>query len=235
MLNKIKNLLKSTTAIMESKLLNLKEKFFTLYLVKQYNPKYGYAFPTYENIMTACSIGRRATVSALIKSLIAKKIIEVVKTVGNKSLYFIKKFLYFVEPKNENKAEKEVEITKRPKTSKDNTTSNNDEYKILHFSTEHQSKISLVLKENIDLTKKQMWLLGEFKLNPLREALRLFKKKTKTNSFSFLINCYYTACAMEDIEPSIDIQRYSGNMFIQESAEDKEVREALHEIELIYR
>lgn len=236
-LNKIKDFCKSNKEIMADETLTAKEKILMMCFIQFYNSNKGYAFPTYETIMKACSFGRRATVSSLIKSLIAKKIIEVVKTVGNKSLYFIKKFLYFVEPKNEDKAEKEAEIAKKPrasKTLKDKTTSNNDEYEILPFSQEHQSKISLVLKEGIELTKKQMWLLGEFKLNPLREALRLFKKKTKTNSFSFLINCYYTACAEDGIVPSIDIQRYSGNMFIQETAEDKDVREALQEIELIY-
>ncbi len=123
----IKDLLASMNDIYSDSNLDLKEKSILMYLIKQFNIKDKYAYPTYENIMSATGIGRRANVADAIKSLVVKGYITVKKTIGNKSHYFIEKYLHFVrettqevdsnENKNlsENKTEeiqvkKEVEI-----------------------------------------------------------------------------------------------------------------------------
>lgn len=81
-----------------------------MYLIKQFNSNDGYAYPEYQHIMSACSIGRRANVSLAIKSLVTKGYITVKKVVGNKSHYFIEKYLHFVgenidSNKNQNSTE----------------------------------------------------------------------------------------------------------------------------------
>lgn len=123
----IKDLLASMNDIYSDSNLNLKEKSILMYLIKQFNIKDNYAYPKYEDIMSATGIGRRANVADTIKSLVIKGYITVKKVIGNKSHYFIEKYLHFVGEKteevdsnkkqnlNENKTEeilvkKEVEI-----------------------------------------------------------------------------------------------------------------------------
>ena len=63
---------------------------------------------------------------------------------------------------------------------------------LCEYSQEHQSKISLVLKNVKSLTEKQMFLIGDMDVETLRKAIFRFKKSTKTHSFAFLVECYYT-------------------------------------------
>ena len=53
----IKDLLASMNNIYSDSNLDLKEKAILTYLVKQFNIKDKYAYPTYENIMSATGIG----------------------------------------------------------------------------------------------------------------------------------------------------------------------------------
>lgn len=95
----IKDLLASMNDVYSDSNLNLKEKSILMYLIKQFNIKDGYAYPKYEDIMSATGIGRRANVADAIKSLVVKGYITVKKTIGNKSHYFIEKYLHFVREK----------------------------------------------------------------------------------------------------------------------------------------
>ena len=92
----IKDLLQSMNDIYSDSNLSLKEKSILMYLIKQFNIKDNYAYPKYEDIMSATGIRRRANVADAIKSLVVKGYIIVKKTIGNKSHYFIEKYLYFV-------------------------------------------------------------------------------------------------------------------------------------------
>lgn len=92
----IKDLLASMNDIYSDSNLNLKEKSILMYLIKQFNIKDNYAYPKYEDIMSATGIGRRANVADAIKSLVVKGYITVKKVIGNKSHYFIEKYLHFV-------------------------------------------------------------------------------------------------------------------------------------------
>ena len=95
----IKDLLQSMNDIYSDSNLDLKEKSILMYLIKQFNVKDNYAYPTYENIMSATGIGRRANIADTIKSLVVKGYITVKKTIGNKSHYFIERYLHFVGEK----------------------------------------------------------------------------------------------------------------------------------------
>lgn len=101
----IKDLLQSMNNIYSDTNLNLHEKSILMYLIKQFNCNYGYAYPKYENIMSATGIGRRANVASALKSLVVKGYITIKKVVGNKSHYFIEKYLHFVEAEIEKKVE----------------------------------------------------------------------------------------------------------------------------------
>lgn len=93
------------------------------------------------------------------------------------------------------------------------------------YSKEHQAKISLVLKNVKNLTEKQIFLIGDMDLETLRKAIFRFKKSTKTHTFAFLVECYYTECGINGLEPSMDLQRYTGNKFIAVSNEMREREE----------
>lgn len=109
----IKDLLASMNDIYSDSNLNLKEKSILMYLIKQFNIKYNYAYPKYEDIMSATGIKRRANIAEAIKSLVVKGYITVKKTIGNKSYYFIEKYLHFVgEKTQEVDSDKKVNSTK---------------------------------------------------------------------------------------------------------------------------
>lgn len=100
------------------------------------------------------------------------------------------------------------------------------------YSTEHQQKISLVLKQNVKLTEKQQWLIGDMDLEMLRKAIFRFRKSTKTNTFAFLLECYFTECSLNGVEVSKDLQRYTGNVIVpvsNEYLENQRVKELMIE------
>ena len=70
-----------------------------------------------------------------------------------------------------------------------------------------------------------MFLIGDMDLEILRKAIFRFKKSTKTSTFAFLVECYYTECGINGLEPSMDLQRYTGNKFIAVSNEMREREE----------
>ena len=56
----------------------------------------GYSYPNYEQLQITLSTNRKATVANTIKSLEEKKYITIKKAKGNKNIYFINKYLYYV-------------------------------------------------------------------------------------------------------------------------------------------
>lgn len=244
----IKDLLASMNDIYSDSNLNLKEKSILMYLIKQFNIKDNYAYPKYEDIMSATGIGRRANVADAIKSLVIKGYITVKKTIGNKSHYFIEKYLHFIgekaqevdSDKKENlDDESNVEIqVKEEAEIKNNDTeqittkkSEEIEVEISEYSIEHQQKISLVLKQGINLTEKQEFLIGEMDLESLRRAIYQFKKK-KGKYFSLLLSLYIDEAEKEEIYISKDIEKYLKGSYIRLTPEERETQEALRELEL---
>lgn len=93
----IKDIFKSLNSIHRDSNLTLEEKHLLTILLKYHNVAEGYSYPTYENLLEECSTNRRSKISKIIKGLKEKSYVEVVKVRGNKSHYYIKKHLFFVE------------------------------------------------------------------------------------------------------------------------------------------
>lgn len=235
----VKDFLKSLNSIHKDNNLSLEEKHLLTILIKYHNYDLGYAFPTYKNLLEECSTNRRAKISKIVKALSEKEYITVKKISGNKSTYYINKHLYYVdeeeaveETKEEVKAvEKQVKKPLIVSDCKESGVQIEIE-ELMPYSIEHQAKISLVLKNVKNLTEKQMFLIGDMDLETLRKAIFRFKKSTKTHTFAFLVECYYTECSLNGVVPSKDLQRYTGNIFIpvsEEYLENQRVKEIMIE------
>ena len=225
----IKDFLKTLNSIHKDNNVSLEAKHLLTILIKYHNHDLGYSFPTYENLMEECSTNRRAKISKIVKELREKEYITVKKICGNKSTYYINKHLYYVDKVEEVKPVKEA----KKEIKKPVIVAEHEEVEeISEYSREHQQKISLVLKQNIKLTKKQEWLIGSMDLETLRKSIFRFRKSTKTNTFAFLLECYFTECSINNIEVSKDLQRYTGNVIVpvsKEYIENERVKELLIE------
>ncbi|MGG7212087.1 hypothetical protein ACQPUY_00565 [Clostridium nigeriense] len=256
----IKDLLASMNDIYSDSNLNLKEKSILMYLIKQFNIKDNYAYPKYEDIMSATGIGRRANIADTIKSLVVKGYITVKKTIGNKSHYFIERYLHFVgEKAQEVDSNKKQNSTKAPTEetpvveeveNEDDTIKpiivsdckesglqmtindiKDNEVEISEYSIEHQQKIGLVLKQGIKLSQKQEFLIGDMDLEALRKAIHQFKKK-KGKYFSLLLSLYIDQAEEAGVYVSRDIEKYLKGSYIRLTPEERETQEALRELEL---
>lgn len=199
------------------------------YLMSRYNAEKNCAYPSIEVIAENTNISTR-TVKTCIKSLAEKNYMTVEKKKGingNYNIYTNFKHILNTEETEEN-TPKEVEPVKEAKkeAKKPLIVSDCKESgvqmeieEISPYTTGHQQKISLVLKQNVKLTEKQMWLIGDMDLETLRKAIFRFRKSTKTNTFAFLLECYFTECSINNVNVSMDIQRYCGNTVIPVSEE----------------
>lgn len=207
------------------------------YLLSLYNENKKCAYPSMETISSKLNISI-ATVKRSIKKLVELGYMTIEKKkciAGNYNTY--KNFKYLINgivkatKKVVKKAINKVAEPKQEQSVIDRILNNKVEVvneqaeELCEYSQEHQAKISLVLKNVKSLTEKQMFLIGDMDLETLRKAIFRFKKATKTHSFAFLVECYYTECGINGLEPSIDLQRYTGNKFIAVSKEVKEREE----------
>ena len=203
------------------------------YLLSLYNENKKCAYPSIETISNRLNISV-ATVKRSIKKLVelGYMIIEKKKGVaGNYNTYnelkhLIKNVANTTKRVVKNVINKVVNERKLVIVSDCKESGVQLEIEELNpYSKEHQAKISLVLKNVKNLTEKQMFLIGDMDLETLRKAIFRFKKSTKTHTFAFLVECYYTECGINGLEPSMDLQRYTGNKFIAVSKEIKEREE----------
>lgn len=207
------------------------------YLLSLYNSKKDCAYPSMKVIAKNLGLSEKTVVNSVNNlTKLGYMVIEKKKGInGNYNTYKNLKYLIknIVKPKKKKEVKKPI-IPSECKENNGDIEQQIEVKEIIPFTVEHQQKISLVMKQGIKLTEKQMWLLGDFTLEALREAIRVFKKQTKTNTFAFLINTYYTACSKLGVIPSTDIQRYCKNKFVGVSdayINDLEVEEALKEFE----
>lgn len=206
------------------------------YLMSRYNAAKKCAYPSIEVISenTGVSI---ATIKRTIKSLSDKgyMIIEKKKGInGNYNTYKDFKHIIITGETEKSTSKEEVKPVKSEtkSTPKVVAPAKEEVVEVSEFSREHQSNIALVLKQGVKLTEKQQWLIGDMDLEMLRKAIFRFRKSTKTNTFAFLLECYFTECSLNGVEVSKDLQRYSGNMFIpvsNEYLENERVKELLIE------
>lgn len=206
------------------------------YLMSRYNAEKKCAYPSIEVISenTGVSI---ATIKRTIKSLSDKgyMIIEKKKGInGNYNTYKDFKHIIITGETEKSTSKEEVKPVKSEtkSTPKVVAPAKEEVVEVSEFSREHQQKISLVLKQNVKLTEKQQWLIGDMDLEMLRKAIFRFRKSTKTNTFAFLLECYFTECSLNSVEVSKDLQRYTGNVIVpvsEEYLENQRVKELLIE------
>lgn len=233
-----KDFLKILNSIHSDNNLSLEGKHLLTILIKYHNHNLGYAFPTYENLMTECSTNRRAKISKILKELTEKEYISIKKVAGNKSTYYINKHIYYINTTEEVTPvepvkKKEVKKPTKKKLIVRDYKEQGEQMEIEEISPytrEHQQKISLVLKQNIKLTEKQEFLIGDMDLETLREAIRLFKKKNG-RKFALLINLYLDIAEKNNIEISRDIEKYLCGSYIRMTSEERELQQALRELE----
>lgn len=211
------------------------------YLMSRYNQEKNCAYPSIEVISenTGVSI---ATIKRAIKSLSDKGYMTIEKKKGINGNYNTYTNFKHIETTGATKkitSTEEVEPVKTETKVVTGTTLKVEApakeeviEEISEFSREHQSKIALVLKQGVKLTKKQQWLIGDMDLEMLRQAIFRFRKSTKTNTFAFLVECYFTECSLNDVEISKDLQRYTGNIIVpvsEEYLENERVKELMIE------
>lgn len=215
------------------------------YLLSRYNKEKNCAYPSIEVIAKNINIGL-TTVKASIKKLVKLGYMTIEKKKGingNYNTYTNFKHIETTGATEKITSTEEVEPVKKKEVKKPTKKKLIvRDYKeqgeqmeiedISPYTREHQSKIALVLKQNIKLTEKQEFLIGDMDLEMLRQAIFRFRKATKTNTFAFLLECYFTECSLNDVEISMDLQRYTGNIIVpvsEEYLENERVKELLIE------
>lgn len=205
------------------------------YLLSLYNAEKQCAYPSMEFIAERLNISI-ATVKRAIKKLVKLGYIAITKKKGingNFNTYTNLKHLIGTKEDNNEKQKKEdkpkKKFKKAPKIISDCKESGVPA--ISEYTVKHQQKISLILKQGIKLTKKQQDIIGDMKLEILRQAIRLFKKK-KGRVFSFLLNLYLDIAEKNNIEITKDIERYLCGSYIRLTQEEIETQRALMELEI---
>ena len=89
----IKYYLKFRNAIKKDKNLTLEEGYMLELIYDYYNVSVGYAYPSYEVLMSDLKTKRKAKVSKLLKALVKKGYISITKR-GKKNIYKLLKYLF---------------------------------------------------------------------------------------------------------------------------------------------
>ena len=217
--------LKVPYELIEDKNITANEFRIYTFLMSRYNSEKECSYPSLEVIADKIGISTR-TIIRSIKNLVKLKYLKVTKKTGLYGIYNeYSEMKYLVTNKEENKVPNlEIKIPKPEKVLKGET-----EIRLGEYSEVHESKIRLVNK-HMELTDKQKDLIGEFDVEVLREALRLFRIK-KGRSFTFLMSLYSDVAAKNDKEISDDIIRYSMGNIARLTQEEIETRQALMELE----
>lgn len=93
--------LKFRNAIKKDENLSLEEGYMLELIYDYYNVSVGYAYPSYEILMSDLKTKRKAKVSKLLKSLVKKGYIQITK-VGKKNTYKLLKYLFLSQPVDSN-------------------------------------------------------------------------------------------------------------------------------------
>lgn len=96
-----KDYLKFRNAIKKDQNLSLEEGYMLELIFDYHNIACGYAYPSYETLMSDLKTKRKAKVSKLLKSLVKKGYISIIK-VGKKNTYKLLKYLFLNTPVDSN-------------------------------------------------------------------------------------------------------------------------------------
>lgn len=216
------------------------------YLMSLHNDKQGCSFPSMDKIVEKTGISL-ATVKRSIKRLVelGYMIVEKQKAkIGNFNKY--KNFKHLINSTEKENSTKDIttempikkEVKKARNERKPLIVSDCKESgvqieieEISPYTIEHQQKISLVLKQGIELTEKQMFLIGDMDLESLRKAIQQFKKK-KGKYFSLLLSLYIDQAEEVGICVSSDIEKFLKGNYVRLTPEERETQEALRELEM---
>ena len=241
---------KLSTELITDKNISANEFRIYTYLMSLYNEKQSCSFPSMETIVEKLGM-TKPTVNKSIKKLVelGYMIVEKQKAkIGNFNKYTNFKHLVSVNEENADSCENKIS-TEAPKVEKavekkvekkeikreplivSDWKESGVQIEISEYSIEHQQKISLVLKQGINLSEKQEFLIGEMDLESLRKAIYQFKKK-KGKYFSLLLSLYIDEAEKEEIYISKDIEKYLKGSYIRLTPEERETQEALRELEM---
>ncbi|HBJ1647838.1 TPA: helix-turn-helix domain-containing protein [Clostridium botulinum] len=103
-----KDYLKFRNAVKKDTNLSLEESYMLELIFDYYNVSIGYAYPSYEILMSDLKTKRRAKVSKLLKSLVKKGYIIITK-VGKKNTYKLLKYLFLDNKYNDSNGNKHID------------------------------------------------------------------------------------------------------------------------------
>lgn len=158
--------LKFRNAIKKDKNLSLEEGYMLEIIYDYYNISIGYAYPSYEVLMSDLKTKRKAKVSKLLKSLVKKGYIEIIK-VGKKNTYKLIKYLFLSES---------GDINSKPQI---------DEQIQLSESTEGENKIV-----ELGFTEKQaksLLQMAKDKVDKVIQAFNYATEKEADNLYSYTL------------------------------------------------
>ena len=210
------------------------------YLLSLYNETKKCAYPSIDTISNNLKISI-ATVKRSIKRLVELGYMVIEKRKGEagnyntyRELKHIINDIIDIKKKVIKKVSSDVSNVKNEKVIVSDCKESGVQIEIEEFSPytiEHQQKISLVLKQGIRLTEKQMFLIGEMDLELLRKAIHQFKKKNG-KYFSLLLAIYIDKAEEVGAFVSRDIEKFLKGNYIRLTPEERETQEALKELEM---
>lgn len=156
-----KDYLKFRNAIKKDTNLELEECYMLETLFDYYNVSNGYAFPSYEVLMSDLKTKRKAKISKILKSLVKKSYISITK-VGKKNTYKILKYLFLsndtkIMPKDSDgkpPIDGQVHFTEVVKEHKEITEVEKQVMNITGFTQKQACEVLKVAKEKIEAVKE---------------------------------------------------------------------------------
>lgn len=157
-----KDYLKFRNAIKKDTNLNLEESYLLETLFDYYNVQLGYAFPSYEVLMSDLKTKRRAKISKLLKSLEKKGYISITKQ-GKKNTYKLLKYLFLSKTKAKAKQKQHAPVDSNGNVPLDgqvdveeflNTKEQQDVMELTGFNSKQSSELLKAAGNKIDKIAK---------------------------------------------------------------------------------
>lgn len=186
-----KDYLKFRNAIKKDTNLSLEEGYMLELIYDYYNTSIGYAYPSYEILMSDLKTKRKAKVSKILKALVRKGYISITKH-GKKNTYKLLKYLFLNQPiESDGKPPIDGQINFTELTE--------EESKVIELGFTHKQAKSLlqVAKDKVDkivnafnyATTKGANNLYAYTTWAIKNGIEIIENKVKTKSSAFVENC----------------------------------------------